>query len=134
MVTYFKGCTGSLIGSTLVYFLLIHNPLENIKLLAIITPFIFIGGIFGYFLFQILHAKNIISYWLGLFSFALLGGLFALILQFFLPFPYQLTLITVFGSITFFLSQLIKNVVLSRVLAVIGPLISLILGFATRQM
>jgi len=132
MLTYFKGCTGSLIGATLIFFLLINDPLENIKLLALITPFIFIGGIFGFFLLKILHSKNISSFWLGLICFVLLGELFALILHFFLPFPWILNLMTVIGSVTFFLVHQIKNVVLSRFLAFIGPLSSLILGFATR--
>ncbi|WP_289140475.1 hypothetical protein [uncultured Brevibacillus sp.] len=134
MLTYFKGCTGSLIGATLIYFFLINDPLENIKLLAMITPFIFIGGIFGFFLLQILHKKVTSSFWLGLICFVLLGELFALLLHTFLPFPWILNLMTVVGSITFFLVQQIKNVVLSRFLAFFGPLSSLILGFATRHM
>ncbi|MFP3390168.1 hypothetical protein [Brevibacillus sp. SIMBA_040] len=134
MLTYFKGFTGSLIGATSIFFLLINDPLENIKLLALITPFIFIGGIFGFFLLKILHSKNISSFWLGLICFVLLGELFALILHMFLPFEWILNLMTVVGSATFFLVQQIKNVVLSRLLAFIGPLSSLILGFATRHM
>ncbi|MED1793613.1 hypothetical protein [Brevibacillus nitrificans] len=134
MLTYFKGCTGSLIGATLVYFFLINNPLENLKLLAMITPFIFIGGIFGFFLLKILLSKNISSFWLNFIGFVLLGELFALLLHTFLPFVWILNLMTVVGSVTFFLVQQIKNIVLSKFLAIIGPLSSLILGFATRHM
>ncbi len=134
MLTYFKGCTGSLIGATLIFFLLINDPLENIKLLSLITPFIFIGGIFGFFLLKILHSKNISSFWLSLLCFVLLGEFFALILHYFLPFPWILNLMTVVGSVTFFLVHQIKNVALSLFLAFIGPLSSLILGFVTRHM
>lgn len=134
MLTYFKGCTGSLIGATLVYFFLINNPLENLKLLAMITPFIFIGGIFGFFLLKILLSKNISSFWSNFIGFVLLGELFALLLHTFLPFVWILNLMTVVGSVTFFLVQQIKNIVLSKFLAIIGPLSSLILGFATRHM
>lgn len=131
MLAYFKGCAGSLISTISLFFIVLPNP--DLKLLAMLTPFIFIGGIFGSILFRILHVKNVSNFWLQLLCFALLGGLFAWMLHFFLPFYWFLTLITVVGSVSFFLVQLIKHNTFGIFLAIMGPLVSLILGFATRN-
>lgn len=131
MLAYFKGCTGSLISTILLFFIVLPNP--DLKLLAMLTPFIFIGGIFGLILMHSLYVMNVSHFWLRVFCFVLLGGLFAWMLHFFLPFHWSLTLITVVGSVSFFLVQLIKHDVPCKFLAIMGPLVSLILGFATRN-
>lgn len=131
MLAYFKGCAGSLISTILLFLIVLPNP--DLKLLAMLIPFIFIGGIFGLILLHILHVKNVSNSWLRVFCFVLVGGLFAWMLHFFLPFHWSLALITVVGSVSFFLVQLIKHDAFGKFLAIMGPLVSLILAFATRN-
>ena len=119
----------SLLSTILMYLVyaivVFHDPLENIVLLSAITPFIYIGGIPGYLLWYILQLKNVSNVWINVICFILLGEAYALILATFLPFEWILNLITVIGSVSFFLPQLIKTTSISQVFAVGGLLVAI---------
>lgn len=133
MLTYFKGTSTSLLIACIGYYLSLQSKGLNfgsdklfIITLLVIALCVYAFGIFGYFLIKILDKRNIKSIWIRLILFALLGEVAALLLYVIVPFYWIFHIITVTGSIVYYLSSLVKNPTLSYLLIALGPLVTII--------
>ncbi|WP_400164219.1 hypothetical protein ACAF76_015065 [Brevibacillus sp. TJ4] len=135
MLVYGRGCSGAFLGACLAYLMYNHlqfgNAFRYFALVLMMIPFILLAGFFGFGLWKLLQSKQK-GVWIGLLSFLALGHVYSLAIHGFFSFNWGFHLAILAGSLCFFLAQLVANRVVSQLIALSGPLVALVIGFAYR--
>ncbi|MBG9790212.1 membrane protein [Brevibacillus laterosporus] len=97
------------------------------SILWFVTLFNYICCIFGWFLLYIFRKRTIISWHVYTFFFIVLGSIFAVPLYFLAMRAIIVPIITVLGSVIFFISQYNNSKFISTLFSLSGPILTVLL-------